>query len=123
MPVRNSSRRARLKGRSRGNRPRTRPSSQPPSGARKAHPSPKARHRPAASPAATAEPPPTFASAKDLRNRLDLVHDVVITVAIALENEKAEHGLDFASVLTRCAADPLWGIIIEQFGDDDEGDL
>jgi hypothetical protein len=48
-----------------------------------------------------------------------LIHAIVMTVAIALENENAEHEGDFAAVLTRCAADPLWEVIIDHFGDDD----
>jgi hypothetical protein len=62
------------------------------------------------------------AFAKNLCRRLDLIHDVVITVAIALESESTEHDLDFANVLTRSAADPLWGIIVELGGADEEVD-
>jgi hypothetical protein len=51
------------------------------------------------------------AFSKDLRRRLELIHDVVLTVDIALRAENCEHGLDFANVLTRLAADPLWDVI------------
>jgi len=92
--------------------------------ARSVKPTPKPGH----TPAATAVLPPAAplsrnnAFAKDLCRRLELIHDVVITVAIALEKENAEHDLDFANVLTRCAADPLWGIIVELGGADEEVD-
>jgi len=59
---------------------------------------------------------------KNLCRRLDLIHDVVITVAIALESEATEHDLDFANVLTRSAADPLWGVIVDLGGADDDHD-
>jgi hypothetical protein len=51
---------------------------------------------------------------RDIRRRLGLVHDVIITVAIALEAENSGYGLDFANVLTRCAADPLCGVIVDR---------
>jgi hypothetical protein len=56
---------------------------------------------------------------RDLRRRLNLIHAVVITVAIALEKENAQHDGDFAAVLTRCAADPLSEVIIDDLGGED----
>ena len=58
--------------------------------------------------------------ARTLCRDLELIHGVVITVAIALENERADHDLDFAAVLRRCAADPLWGIIDERLSGPEE---
>ena len=55
---------------------------------------------------------------KDLRKRLELIHAVCVTVATALIKENAEHGVDFAAVLTRCAADPLWEVIARLSGEE-----
>ncbi|MFL6600175.1 MAG: hypothetical protein ACJ8R9_02495 [Steroidobacteraceae bacterium] len=60
------------------------------------------------------------AFAKTLCRDLELIHGVVVTVAIALESERADHDLDFAVVLRRCAADPIWGIIEERLGGPEE---
>jgi len=78
--------------------------------AAKAHsikPAPKPRHKPTLNPA----PKLAEAAVKDIRRRLELIHDVIITVAIALRVENAEHDLDFENVLTRLAADPLWDVL------------
>jgi hypothetical protein len=60
---------------------------------------------------------------RDVRRRLGLIHDVIVTVAIALEAESSGHDLDFANVLTRCAADPLCGVIFDRLGGDEEDDF
>ena len=60
---------------------------------------------------------------RDIRRRLGLVHDVIVTVAIALEAENSGHDLDFANVLTRCAADPLCGVIVDRLGGEEEDDF
>ena len=59
------------------------------------------------------------AAGKDLRRRLNLIHDVVVTVAIALKGENTNHDLYFAGVLIRCAADPLSKVISDHLGDED----
>ena len=59
------------------------------------------------------------AAGKDLRRRLNLIHDVVVTVAIAMKCEGANHDLYFANVLIRCAADPLSKVISDHLGDED----
>jgi len=33
------------------------------------------------------------------------------------------HDLDFANVLTRCAADPLCGVIVDRLGGEEEDDF
>lgn len=61
---------------------------------------------------------PEVATGKALRRRLNLIHDVVVTVAIALKGENTNHDLYFAGVLIRCAADPL-SKVIDHLGDED----
>jgi hypothetical protein len=60
---------------------------------------------------------------RDIRRRLGLIHDVIVTVAIALEAENSGHDLDFANVLIRCAADPLCGVIVDRLGGEEEDDF
>ena len=61
---------------------------------------------------------PEVAAGKDLRRSLNCIHDVVVTVAIAMKSEGANHDLYFADVLIRCAADPL-SDVIDHLGDED----
>ena len=104
---------ARKSSRPGGNRPRT-------------HPSQRRKPTPATPAVPTPDPAPSFspdsAFARDLRRRLNLIHAVVMTVAFALERENAGHDGEFAVVLTRCAADPLWGVMADKLGAEDEDD-
>jgi hypothetical protein len=79
----------------------------------------KASTTPAEIAGETEHRPRHIAVCRDLRPRLNLIHAVAITVAIALEKENAEHEGDFAAVLTRCVADPLWEVIIDHLGGED----
>ena len=45
------------------------------------------------------------------QKHLNVLYSVIVTVAIALETENAEHGGEFATTLRRCVLDPLWGLI------------
>lgn len=99
--------------------------------ARSAKPSPKPRGKPPLSPVTAAKPNPGSVSpfgtdsalARNLRRRLNLIHAVVMTVAFALERENAGHDGEFAAVLTRCAADPLWGVIADDLGGEDDDEV
>lgn len=59
-------------------------------------------------------------SVENFQGRLELVHDIIMTVVLALEGENAVHGPDIARVLKFFAANELWAIILKMRGEKDE---
>jgi hypothetical protein len=57
---------------------------------------------------------------ENFAGRLELVHTIIITCALALERDNAEHGPELAKVLKVFAANELWAVILKMTGEEEE---